>query len=432
MLLKDTMSLLFARVFVLNRARSSGWVALLLIVALGSVDCGWAQSSNSGASVQAGEDGFRLVSGSDAFELRLRGDLYTDARVFPGTDAGPGSERIYLRRVRPRLQGRVYDRFAFSIRPDFGIGGPEIDDAFVEARFAPSLRVRMGRFKVPVGLEALSSTTGLMHVERGFPTGLVPGRDVGIMLTGAIAQERVQYAMGLFNGVPGASESGAEVDNTREGAARVFVEPFLENGGLLEGLGFGIGGTAGPVTGTSATPALTTLQTTGRQPFFQYRSGARADGGRWRVAPQARLYTGPLELLGEYTVTSEAVRIGAGEARLRHRAWQASASVVLTGEDAREGSVVPRDPFAAESGRGAVELGARVQGAVLDDDAFPGFVAPASAASSATAWGLTVSWYPNAMVRFMLGLERTTFEAAGTASTRDAENVVLTRMQIAF
>jgi phosphate-selective porin OprO/OprP len=289
----------------------------------------------------------------------------------------------------------------------------------------------MGRFKVPVGLETLQSTTGLMHVERGFPTGLVPGRDVGVMLTGSVARNRLQYALGVFDGTPGTSEPGTDVDNTKEGAARLFATPFVDTGGLLKGLGVGIAGTFGAVTGTSMTSGLRSLSTTGRQTFFQYRSDARADGRRWRVAPQARLFVGPVEVLGEYTVAGQDVRRGTKERALTHRAWQVSGSVVLTGERAREGEVVPRDPFRSERGTGAVEVGARVHEVALDDTTVPTFAVPAAAAD-AWAWGLTLNWYPNAMVRMMLGYERTTFEAAGTEPTRESENVLLARVQLAF
>ena len=401
---------------------------LVLLIALGA---GGGAHAQSGGAVEVGADGIRLRSADGAFALRLRSDLYLDARMLSEAEAVPGADRLSLRRVRPRLQGQVYDRFAFSVRPDFGIGGPEIDDAYVEARFAPSLRLRMGRFKVPVGLENLQSTTGLMHVERGFPTGLVPGRDVGIMLSGTDGAGRLSYAAGLFNGTPGATEPGADVDDAKEGAARLFAEPFAGQETVLSGLGVGLAGTLGHVTGTGATPALTRLSTTGRQPFFAYREGAQADGRRWRLAPQARLYAGPVELLGEYTITNETVRFGLATETLAHTAWQASASVVLTGEAAQEGAVVPQDPFAAEPGLGALELGLRVHGASLDEATFPTFASPATA-SDARAWGGTLSWYPNAMVRFMLGVERTTFDTTGTAPTPDAETLLLFRTQLAF
>ena len=403
-------------------------LAAVLLVALGltvAPQAGWSQA-------EASEKGFRLASGNEAFELRLRADLYADARFFPGTNSPPGAERIFLRRARPRLQGRVFERFAFSLRSDFGIGGPEIDDAFLEARFAPELRLRMGRFKVPIGLENLQPTSGLTHVERGFPTALVPGRDVGVMLTGEIVEATVRYAVGVFNGAPGSTEPGADVDDAKEGAGRLFVTPFADADGPLRGLGVGLAGSIGSVTGTSATPSLTRPQTTGRQPFFRYASDTRADGQRWRVAPQARLFAGPVELLGEYTVASEDIRNGSAERSLTHRAWQMSAAVVLTGEDTHEGSVVPQEPFGRSPGPGAVELGVRGHGVTLDNDTFPTFAPAAGAGEAVQAWGVTLSWYPNTIVRMMLGVERTTFDGADGTSDPEAENLLLARMQFAF
>ena len=407
----------------------------VLVVALGlaalAPDVAWAQSNAEGGTGAAGPNGFRLVSGDEAFELRLRGDLYADLRTLPGTEAPAGAERFFLRRARPRFQGTLYERFSFGLRPDFGIGGPEIDDAYLEARFDPAVRLRMGRFKVPVGLEVLQSTPGLMHVERGFPSALAPGRDVGAMLSGEAFGGRLQYAAGLFNGTPGSTEPGADVDDAKEGALRLFTTPFSGTESVVDGLGVGIAGATGRVEGTSATPALPAFGTTGRQSFFQYRPDAVADGGRHRLAPQARLYAGPVELLAEYTVLTQNVRRGAAEADLTHRAWQISGAVVVTGEDAREGAVVPQRPFGRETGPGAVEVGARVHGLSLDDETVPQFAAP-SEAKEALAWGITLSWYPNPIVRMMVAYERTAFDRRGEGPDPDPEHLRLARMQFSF
>jgi len=406
------------------------FVVVLSLLIVGS-EAGWAQSNAQRGTVEAGADGFRLASADEAFELRLRGDLYADLRTLPGTEAPSGAERFFLRRARPRFQGTLYERFGFGLRPDFGIGGPEIDDAYLEARFAPAVRLRMGRFKVPIGLENLQSTSGLMHVERGFPTALVPGRDVGAMLSGDVLRDRLQYAVGLFNGAPGSTEPGTDVDDAKEGALRLFATPFAGTDGVLDGLGVGIAGSTGRVEGTPATPALPGFGTTGRQSFFEYRPDAVADGGLHRLAPQARLYAGPVELLAEYTVLSQEVRRGAAEADLTHRAWQLSGSVVVTGEDAREGAVVPRRPFGREAGPGAVEVGARVHGLSLDDETVPQFAAR-SEANEALALGGTLSWYPNSVVRMMVGYERTAFDRRGQGPDPDAEHLLLARMQFSF
>ena len=50
----------------------------------------------------------------------------------------------------------------------------------------------------------------------------------------------------------------------------------------------------------------------------------------------------------------------------------------------------------------------------------------------ATAYGAGVNWYLNRAVRTSLAWERTTFDPAGTAAERPAENSVIGRVQVAF
>lgn len=50
----------------------------------------------------------------------------------------------------------------------------------------------------------------------------------------------------------------------------------------------------------------------------------------------------------------------------------------------------------------------------------------------ATAYGAGVNWYLNRAVRMLLAYERTTFDPAGDAAERPAENSVIGRVQIAF
>lgn len=379
-----------------------------------------------------------IASEGGAFSFRLRGDLYVDSRIFFG-EVPAGSEQIFLERARLRLQGTAHKRFFFSILPDFGISGPEIDDAYVGVQFAHWVRVRAGRFKVPIGLENLQSATGLMHPERGFPTAMVPGRDVGAMLTGRLLNERVRYAAGIFNGSPGASGAGRDVDDSKEIAGRLFGTPFEAAGSnseiiALDGFGVGVGASVGRVEGREENTGLPGFTTSGGQEFFQYRPSTHAHGRRWRLAPQARLFVGPVELLAEYTWLGQTVQEGTTERELTHRSWQASGAVVLTGEDARAAPVEPRRPFGIERGPGALEFGARIHGLDVDAATFPQFAAPTDAASGALAWGLTLSWYPNAVVRVTVGYERTTFETAGQAGGEifGSEHLILSRLRLAL
>ncbi len=62
-----------------------------------------------------------------------------------------------LRRVRPTFSGTVYKYVDYFFRPDFGQGTTVIYDAYLELTYFPAAKVRVGKFKPPVGLERLQS-----------------------------------------------------------------------------------------------------------------------------------------------------------------------------------------------------------------------------------------------------------------------------------
>lgn len=388
------------------------------------------------ATVAADENGFRLGTPSEEFVLRLRGDVQADGRFFAGDDVAAGAESFYLRRVRLALQGTVFGRFDFRVMPNFGLGRAELQDAYLDARFAPTLGLRFGKFKAPVGLELLQSPTAMFFIERAYPTGLVPNRDVGVELHGDLFQKRLSYALGAFNGgLDGGSVDG-DLDGGKDVMVRLFAHPFRATTSPLAGLGFGFAATAGRREGAASEAVLAGFRTSGRQTFFRYRSGeaaAQADGPHARLIPQGYYYHGPLGLMAEYALSRQEVRAGNAVATLTHRAWQVAAGYVLTGEAASFGMVRPARPLDGQArGWGALQLVGRVHGAALDEAAFPVYADPASSAQAALTWGVGLNWYLNTGVRFSVNYEQTQFDAGAGAPALEAEHVVLTRFQIAF
>lgn len=308
-------------------------------------------------------------------------------------------------------------------------------------RYQPWLQLRAGKLKVPVGLEHLQSDPVTHFNERGLPTALVPNRDVGFQLWGDVAAGRLSYAAGVFNGVgDGRSTGNVDFDDDRELVARLFVQPFRGSGPTaLEGLGFGVAGSWGNVSSNS-TGLPSAYQTDGQQAFFTYTNGVVADGNHWRVSPQAWYYHGPFGLLGEYVVSHQGVQKGAAERDLEHGGWQVSAGWMLTGEDASYTGTNPRRPFSVANRQwGAWQLVARYAELDVDDAAFPVYADPLASASSARAWSVGVNWFLNRNVRMNASFSRTTFSGGGgpgssapAAVTRQAEQVLFTRMQLSF
>ena len=188
-----------------------------------------------------------------------------------------------FRRVRPTLEGTLNGIFDFRFTPDFAGGRTFILDAFVAARLKPWAVVTAGKFKVPVGLERLVSATDLRFIERGFPTSLVPNRDLGVQLGGDIAGGLVNYSVGYFNGVSDGGSSDATRRRRTPRTTRRATGPracsssrsSTPTTSRCADLGFGVAGTYVDSTGNTTTTLLPSYRTPGQQTFFSYRSRPR-------------------------------------------------------------------------------------------------------------------------------------------------------------
>jgi phosphate-selective porin OprO/OprP len=404
-----------------------------------------------------GPDGFSLTSADRDFALQLKGVLQIDSHTFFNDGGIRGNDGFLIRRARPILQGTVFRDFDFVFVPDFGgSSGPQIFDAYLNYRFRPELQLRIGKFKPPVGLEQLQADPDTWFNERALPSDLVPNRDVGAQFHGEFFGGAIAWAAGIFNGVGDSRiSSNVDFDDNKAFAGRLFFRPFINvDGSSLQGFGFGLGGSYEAMQGTNAAglPATTggTLPgytTDGLQQFFAYNPASNAlvvaTGEHWRLDPQGYYFIGPFGLMGEYVISdqqvSRAAVAPAATARLENTAWQVSGSWLLTGEAATYGHVIPRTPFDLRNGGwGAFQLVARYAELHIDEAAFPLFSNPSSSAHSAIAWAVGLNWYLNRNVLIKLDFSHTTFHGGGAGTvppgivTRKDENVLFTRMQLAF
>ena len=394
-------------------------------------------------SIVVGQNGLSVASGDSNFVFQLHGQIQVDNRSFFDNRDNhnqpiQGPDTFLLRRARPIFSGTVYRDFDFLFVPDFAGTSPQIFDAYLNYRYAPWLQVRAGKFKTPFGLEQLQNDAWIALNERALPTDLVPNRDIGFQLWGDVMDGRVSYAVGVFNGVgDGRNSSNTDFENHREFAGRLFLQPFKATGITpLEGLGLGIAGTWGN-TFSNANGLPSALLTDGQQTFFTYTNNVVANGNHWRLSPQGYYYWGPFNVLSEYVISDQAVTKGANSTSLRNTAWQVEGGWVLTGEDATFTGVTPRHPFDPRDGRwGAVQVVGRYAQLDVDDKAFPIYANPATSAAEADAWAAGLNWYLNRDIRINASFSHTKFSGAINPNqatvVRQPENVVFTRVQIAF
>jgi len=409
-----------------------------------------------------GADGFALQSADGANVIRFRGNVSVDGRYFGDATTPATADTWLIRRLRPTLEGTLANHFDYRIMPDFGQGKTVVQDAWADVRVEPWLVLQFGKFKAPVGLERLQLEQYSRFIEPALTADLLPYRDLGFKVGGALARGAISYDVGIFDGAPdgGSSDGNAAPDLNSTGKftwdGRVFLRPFLGTPWPgVQGLGAGVAVTYARAQGTASSSGTTSLlagyRTTGQQAMFAYRTNSGtgglnaatvADGIERRVVPQVYYYLGPVGLLGEYVQAGQQVEraVGTGVTRygtLRQNAWQLQASWFLTGEREAYDRAAPKQDFGFGSGgTGAWELVARYHGIHFDNAAFTGatasFANPLTSVRAAHAVGVGVNWYLTRNFKAQLDYEMTGFAGGAAAGDRGDERVLTSQFALIF
>jgi phosphate-selective porin OprO/OprP len=326
--------------------------------------------------------------------------------------------------------------FDFYLNPDFGNGLTVIQDAYLDVRFTPKLRFRVGKIKTPFGIERLQSAQSLNFVERALPNNLVPNRDIGLQVHGELLQGALGYQLGLLNGVTDGGSVDSDNNDSKDLAGRLFVQPWRTKGSSpLRGLGFGVAGTTGKASGL-----LRPYVSVSQVPIVAYAATVTASGDRRRWSPQLSYFVGPFGLLAEHVTSRHDVqKVETGQptatATLTNSAWSVTGSWLVTGEDASYGNVKPKSFFVPSAGKwGALQLVTRYNRLDVDEASFTrGFADPAKSVRRASAWGGGLNWIWNNNLKYVLDYEQTRFTGGAAAGgDRPTEKSVQTRLQLSF
>ena len=392
-----------------------------------------AASGQSASAVSARRDGLWFSTHDGATQLHVHGYAQADDRMFSGNTHGEGLDTFLFRRIRPLFEGTLFKAIDFRFMPDFGQNNPQIQEAFLELKSVKFAKLRVGKFKEPIGLEVLRSDRDLTFAERSLASDLVPLRYIGAQLSGSVLSDSISYAAGYFDGSSdGSNGVFTQWTHGNEAAARVFFHPFATTGvSALQQFGVGLAGSAGDQHG-----AIAGLKTMGQTTFFKYSSTATANGQHNRLSPQAYYYAGPFGVIGEYVISSQEILNKGFSQRVRNEAWQVAGSVMLTGEKNSYSGVRPRNAVEHVGGLrhlGGLELALRYSQLRVDGDAFSHFANPATAAQLAKEQGIGLNWYLNRYVKLETDYEHTGFRmAAGASAPLHSENVLMNRIQLAF
>ncbi|MEW6543873.1 MAG: porin [Nitrospirota bacterium] len=399
-------------------------------------------------------NGFFLMSSEGDFFLRIPALLQADLRTFPsgqnGANPGVSPSTFILQRVRPMIHFRLWRYFRGLMTPDFGNGftqSPLVQgrvqtpDAFGEWDYFPAFRVRVGKFKSPIGLEMLQAPQNLSFMERSLTRNLLPNRDLGAMVWGAFQHGLLEYQLGVFNGSPNANfyQESAATSSAKTLEARVFSRPFVGGDHWLRGLGLGVGMSVGSVKQASGQDQMQTE--TFSYTFFQYQStsavNVQGNGTRLRFAPQIAWYGGRVGVMGQYVrSTQEMINVANQQtATLTHDAWSGQVSVLLTDDTATFGRIEPRHPVDPSKGQwGAWELAVRYAQLNIDPATYTyNFADPGVSVLRAKSTTVGLNWYLNANVRITANFVHTDFTGASRAyHAASHEDGLLFRTQLVF
>src|SRR5438477_1758183 len=210
--------------------------------------------TKSAPPVALRKDGGWFSTRDGATKLHVHGYAQADDRMFSNNIHGEGVDTFLFRRIRPLFEGTLFNAIDFRFMPDFGQNTYQIQEAFLELKSVKLAKLRIGKFKEPMGLEVLRSDRELTFAERSLASDLVPLRYIGAQVSGSVLSDSISYAAGYFNGSSdGSNGAFTQWSHGNEGAARIFLRPFATSGvSALQQFGLGVAGSSGNQHGAIA------------------------------------------------------------------------------------------------------------------------------------------------------------------------------------
>ncbi len=173
----------------------------------------------------------------------------------------------------PRARFYAFGQVASGrVRYRIGMGNPpgtnsiQFLDVYSEVKLVPDIRLRVGRFKIPVVREWVEAARLLASVERSAVTrSVLPGRELGAMLAGEPGDGVLDYAIGVFGG---SGDRPFPQSTRKPGAAGRVVWNVLKR----------------PIEGEADFTNSPSALAVGASAFSTFPSEANGNGGQIRIA----------------------------------------------------------------------------------------------------------------------------------------------------
>ena len=356
-------------------------------------------------------NGYKLSSSDGMHSLKFGGRIMSDYAIWNnGDDTFSGTE---FRRVRFFNSGKVYGNVKYKLQLDFAGGGVSFKDVYMEVAMPYAGNVKVGHFKEPFRLEALTSSKYITFMERALPIAFSPERNVGVMLHDSFLDDKLSIQAGLFR--EASSGNDKMIDDVRNITTRITFLPINNDNNLLHlGAAFSSRSSSDDTYSVSSR-AENHLGTKLLDMDLEDVSGMNLMGA------EMAFVMGSFSVQGEYVMNSvEAME------DYSFSGYYGQVSYFLTGEKRKYKNslagfdrVKPNKNMKEGEGLGAFEVAARYSSMDLSE------------AHAGTLNDITVglNWYLNPCTRLMFNYVMGTLDNHGVETT---ENTFQCRMQIDF
>jgi phosphate-selective porin OprO and OprP len=362
--------------------------------------------------------------------LHLGGYVQVDGRFFLNSNAGHST--FLIRRARLFATGVIQDLFGYMLMGRWDRQEAALHAAWIDTQKPKCTRIRLGLFTQPFGLDSTYSSLYWDFNERSLGSvNFIHQEDIGVMLFGEMADERIEYGVGFFNG------RARRLDNNhdKELVGRLVVAPFLKHCHLFKKLYFGFSGSNGRHTEDLTDEGF---RTPVDSLFWRWEGSSddpiTVDDQKIRWGADFEWLYGSLSCRGEYTYADWGeIEFHSMQQRFKGHSWYIESGYILTGEEKpRDAPVIPHRPLDFKCGFGAWEVVGRYQF----------FHAPAAflergfASGANQVQGVTVglNGYLTSMVTTRIDWDYLTFNHRVFLTSRPVKHmsVIIARLQALF
>ena len=352
-----------------------------------------------------------VESADGNFKFSLGGRIHLDAAAYD-EDGAAMNNGIRFRRTRLAADVTVFKDWHIKTQYDFAENSVGFADVYLRYTGFDGIRIAAGQFKMPFGLEELTSSNNISFMERSLNSVFATSRQIGVGVD--LRRSKFTVSTAVYGRNVGESTTG---DDPFALGGRVTFTPINDKGRVLH-----VGGAVAYEWTDDADSVR-----------IRQRPESRVDGARlvdtgsianssaqFKYGVELAGVYGPFSLQGEYMGSNVKRKTGLPSVNLN--GFYVMGSWILTGESRRysggafSGVSPSRDT-------GAFEVAARYSTLDLND---MGIVSGGKMENIT----LGTNWYINRNVRMMLNHVRVNTDALGPRS--DDPNIFQLRLQANF